>query len=173
LICVTVPNEDLLSCACHWNTPILGTDTMKKPVTWILIADGSRAKIFEAAGKGKILQKSELSTPHPPSRDLASDRPGRTFDSMGDARHAKQPPTDPHDKAEADFLRSLVKQLEVSQQKKEFDKLVVVAAPRALGTLRGFFPGHLTNSVAREIAHDLTWFETPAIEAYLKEHEVI
>ncbi len=146
---------------------------MKKPVTWILIADGSRAKIFEAAGKGKILQKSELSTPHPPSRDLASDRPGRTFDSMGDARHAKQPPTDPHDKAEADFLRSLVKQLEVSQQKKEFDKLVVVAAPRALGTLRGFFPGHLTNSVAREIAHDLTWFETPAIEAYLKEHEVI
>jgi protein required for attachment to host cells len=146
---------------------------MKKPVMWILIADGSRAKIFEAVGKGKIQQKSELSTPHPPSRDMASDRPGRTFDSMGQARHAKQPPTDPHEKAESEFLRSLAKQLEDSHQKKEFDKLVVVAAPRALGTLRGFFPGHLTNTVTREIAHDVTWFETPAIETYLKEHEVI
>lgn len=146
---------------------------MKKPVTWILIADGSRAKIFEAAGQGKILQKSELSTPHPPSRDLVSDRPGRTFDSTGTGRHAKQPPSDPHDKAESDFLRSIVKQLEESQQKKEFDRLVVVAAPRALGTLRGFFPETLSSSVAQEIAHDLTWFETPAIESYLKEHEVI
>lgn len=146
---------------------------MKKPVTWVVIADGSRAKIFEAASQGKILQKSELSTPHPPSRDLTSDRPGRTFDSVGEGRHAKVPPTDPHEKAEADFLRSLAKQLEDAQQKKEFDKLVVIAAPRALGTLRGFFPGQLAGSIAREISHDLTWFETPAIESYLKEHEVI
>jgi protein required for attachment to host cells len=146
---------------------------MKKPVTWILIADGSRAKIFQAAAKGKIQMKSELSSPHLPSRDMASDRPGRAFDSTGQARHAMQPPSDPHEKAESDFLRSLAKQLEESRQKKEFDKLVVVAAPRALGTLRGIFPGPLASAVTREVAHDLTWFETPAIESYLKEHDLI
>lgn len=146
---------------------------MKKPVTWILIADGSRAKIFQAAGKAKIQMKSELSSPHLANRDLVSDRPGRAFDSTGQGRHAMQPPSDPHEKAESDFLRSVAKQLEESRQKKQFYKLVVVAAPRALGTLRGIFPGQLTSAVTQEIAHDLTWFETPAIESYLKEHDII
>ena len=69
---------------------------MKRPVTWILIADGSRAKVFKVAGKGKIEEKDEMAAAHPPTRDLVSDRPGRTFDSLGDGRHAKEPPTDAH-----------------------------------------------------------------------------
>lgn len=146
---------------------------MRRPVTWILVADGSRARIFKAASKGRIEEKDEMAAAHPPTRDLVSDRPGRTFDSVGQGRHAKEPPTDAHEKAETAFLRSISKKLGAACQKKEFDHLIVVAAPRALGTLRNIFPGPLAHAVTKEISHDLTGFTTPALEAYLREREII
>ena len=146
---------------------------MKEREMWIVVADGSRSKVFEVAGKGKIQMKSETAVPHPPSRDINADRPGRTFDSAGEGRHAKEPPTDPHDKAEADFLHALALQLGAAHEKKEFAGLVVIAPPRALGILRAAYPKQLANAVTRELAHDLTGFETPALEDYLKDHEII
>lgn len=146
---------------------------MKKETTWILVADGSRAKIFRAAGKGKIELHAESAVPHPPSRDINADRPGRTFDSTGQGRHAKEPPSDPHDKAEADFLHTLAQQIDNAHAKKEFDRLVVIAAPRALGTLRAALPKRVSGAVTAEMAHDLTGFTTPALETYLKDHDVI
>ncbi len=146
---------------------------MKEREMWIVVADGSRSKVFEVAGKGKIEMKSETAVPHPPSRDINADRPGRTFDSAGEGRHAKEPPTDPHDKAEADFLHALARQLGAAHEKKEFAHLVVIAPPRALGILRTAYPKQLASAVTRELAHDLTGFETPALEDYLKDHEII
>lgn len=146
---------------------------MKKPVTWVLIADGSQARVFRIAGKGKIEEKSELAVAHPPTREMVSDRPGRAFDSMGQGRHAMEPPSDAHDKAEADFLRSIAKNLDTCCQNKEFDRLIVVAPPRALGTLRGAFTQHLAGTVSREIPHDLTGFKAAALQAYLREHDII
>ena len=146
---------------------------MNKQTTWILVADGSRARIFRAADKGRIELHAESAIPHPPSRDINADRPGRTFDSAGLGRHAKEPPTDPHDKAEADFLHTLAQQIDNAHAKKEFDRLVVIAAPRALGTLRTAFPKRVSEAVVTEMAHDLTGFAAPALETYLKDHDVI
>ena len=146
---------------------------MKEPVTWVAVADGSRSKVFRVAGRGRIEMESETAVPHPPSRDINADRPGRTFDSAGVGRHAKEPPTDPHEKAEADFLHGLAQRLGAAHQTKAFDRLVVIAPPRALGILRTAYPKQLAKAVTKELAHDLTGFETPALEAYLKEHEII
>jgi len=146
---------------------------MKKQVTWIIVADGSRARVFLAAGNGKIELKSETAVPHPPSRDINADRPGRTFDSTGMARHAKEPPTDPHEKAEADFVQKLAQDLNAAHGRKEFDRLVVIAAPRALGILRGAYTKQLAKAVTQELHHDLNYFEKPALEAYLKDHDII
>lgn len=146
---------------------------MKEQMTWIAVADGSRSKVFRVAGRGKIEMESETAVPHPPSRDINADRPGRTFDSTGQGRHAKEPPTDPHEKAETDFLHGLARQLGAAHEKKAFDRLVVVAPPRALGILRAAYPKQLAKAVAKEVAHDLTGFETPALETYLKDHDII
>jgi len=146
---------------------------MKEQVTWIAVADGSRSKVFRVAGRGRLKLESETVVPHPPSREINADRPGRTFDSTGQGRHAKEPPTDPHDKAEADFLHGLARQLGAAHERKAFDRLVVVAPPRALGILRDAYPKQLAKAVTREIAHDLTGFEAPALEDYLKGHEII
>jgi protein required for attachment to host cells len=70
-----------------------------KKRTWLLIADGSRAKVFESAGAQETLNEIDdmaLAIHLPKSGELLADRPGRTFDSLGAGRHAKENPTDPH-----------------------------------------------------------------------------
>ncbi len=53
-----------------------------KPIrTWVLIADAARARVFEARGKGHGLtavRDMTLDAELAPSRDLGTDRPGRS-----------------------------------------------------------------------------------------------
>jgi Protein required for attachment to host cells len=59
---------------------------MKAVRTWVLIADGRRARVFESRGKGAaltVVESMTLNTELPPSRDLGTDRPGRSFESVG------------------------------------------------------------------------------------------
>ena len=69
-----------------------------KPIrTWVLIADASRARVFEARGKGHglaIVQDMILDAELAPSRDLGTDRPGRSFELVGSTRHAMESPSD-------------------------------------------------------------------------------
>ncbi len=63
---------------------------------------------------------------HPPSRDINADKPGRTFDSSGTGRHAKEPPSDPHRMEKRKFAGKITGILEARLQKKNFDRLVLV-----------------------------------------------
>ena len=59
--------------------------------TWIIVADASRARFFEASGSSSDIFETETLT-HPEGRlheqDLTSDLPGRAYDSSGEGRHA-------------------------------------------------------------------------------------
>ena len=133
---------------------------MKSIVTWILIADGARARVLENNGPGKgVVTKDNLlfEGDHRPSRELVSDKPGRTFESVGSLRHAKQPPTDPHDKLKSEFAQSIGAALE--NHADSFDRLILVAPPTALGELRKALPRKLSAKVTKEVGKDLT--QTP------------
>jgi protein required for attachment to host cells len=72
---------------------------MKPTRSWIVVADGAKARIFENHGPGKGLSarpEEEMHRALPPSRDIASDKPGRSHDRNGPGRHAMEPPTDAH-----------------------------------------------------------------------------
>jgi protein required for attachment to host cells len=132
---------------------------MKKITTWVLVADGARARILRNLGPGngidrEIVKDFEGSTAL--SRDIASDRPGRTFDSAGSGRHAMAPPSDPHDHEQVNFLREVVAYIEKASEKKSFDRLVIVAPPTALGTLRARLSRPLSAKVTGELNKDLT-----------------
>jgi len=146
---------------------------MKKPVTWILIADGSQAKTFLAAGKHKIELLNEAAIAHPPSHELVADRPGRTFDSKGAGRHAKEPPSDAHDRAETEFIRSIAAQIDAAHEKKEFDRLIVVAAPKALGNLRSAYSKRLAGAVTTEIAKDVTNLPITDLQDFMQQHDIL
>jgi protein required for attachment to host cells len=130
-----------------------------RPVnTWILIADGAHARLFVNDGVGKGIAPAldeEFIGVNLPSREIASDRPGRTFDSYGPQRHAMEPPTDPRRYERIAFARALAGRLEEARKAGVFERLVVVAPPEALGDLRGEFSKPLQDMVSGELAKNL------------------
>jgi protein required for attachment to host cells len=132
---------------------------MKARRIWVLIADGSRARILEQIGKGAPLSEvagSRIETHVPPSRDIVSDKQGSTMVSGGARRHAYTPHTDPHREAKRDFLQGIAARLEKDVAADAFDDLVLVAPPQALGDLRSALSPHVASRVVREVTKDLT-----------------
>lgn len=136
----------------------------KKTVTWVVLADAARVRIIVQDGPGadlKSVYEEEDATAKLPGRELESDRPGRTFDSggRGDAdapgRHAYEPPTDPRRKQQADFIKAVAEVLEDAAYKGSFDRLVLIAPPKALGDLRSSLSKNVSRMVSEEIPKDL------------------
>jgi len=132
---------------------------MKPITTWIVIADGAQARIVLNDGPGKGVKpgpKREFSATNVPGRDIMADRPGRTFDSAGVGRHAKEPRSDPREVEQKRMLRELAKFLEQEAKKGSYNRLVIVAPPRALGSLRSGLSANARAKVTAELDKDLT-----------------
>ena len=132
---------------------------MRKTTTWVVVADGARARRLVNEGPGKGLEElpgGAMAAEHAPSRDIKADRPGRTFDSAGQGRHAKEPPTDPHRDAKRRFAREVAVRLDAAHKRGDFDRVVLIAPPQALGDLRACLSKGVQAKVSAELAKDLT-----------------
>ena len=135
----------------------------KRPSTWIVVADGTRARFFgpsEDAGKFVSVRSADMVSlqSRQPERDLKSDKPGRSYSSSrSGVRHALEPPHDYHKLEKHRFTALLADALDAACERQEFDQLVLVAPRRSLGELRTL----ISKRVRQEIAKDLT-AETPA-----------
>jgi protein required for attachment to host cells len=131
-----------------------------KPIrTWVLIADAARARIFENTGKGTgltIVQDMTLDADLAPSHELGTDRPGRSFDSVGSGRHAMESPSDLHREQKRQFARRVAEAIQHRQATRSFDSLVLVAPPVTMGDLRAALPDKVKAVVAAEVVADLT-----------------
>ena len=81
-----------------------------------------------------------------------------------------EPRTDPQRYAEYAFARDLSDHLEKAANEHRFDRLVLVAAPKALGDLRGLLPKPCTKRSWREIDKDLTNVPTRDLGKHLDAH---
>ena len=132
---------------------------MKAVKTWIVLADGARARVLLHEGPNKGLSEvtsAESETARLAGRDLVSAGHGRVFDSAGQGRHAMEPRTDAKAVEEEKFLRDVVRMLERGAEDGEYDRLVLCAAPRALGELRALLPKTVQARLSAELAKDLT-----------------
>lgn len=131
---------------------------MKPVTTWILIADATRARLLRNEGPGRGVQPvsgTELEGINLPGREIMADRPGRTFDSVGLGRHAKEPRTDPREVERVRFTREIADALEEGLKRGAYDRLVLVAPPRTLGQLRAELPKAVRDRVSVELDKDL------------------
>ena len=145
---------------------------MPKPTIWVLVADAARARLFQVEQPQQVLSAAlgqELIGSNLRSREIASDRPGRTFDSGGEGRHAKEPPTDPARHAQAEFAREVVQLLDEKRESRSFERLIVVAPPQFLGDLRAAMPQQLQASVAAEVAKDLSKLPLHDLQDHLRQ----
>ncbi len=143
---------------------------MKAKTTWILIADGAQAKVFEHKGRGKGLQIIEgLQFEQEPlqAREIMADRPGNSIGSQG-ARNSGgvEYSSDPVAVRERRFVESVAEALEKQLQQGAFERLIVAAAPTALGDLRPAFSKTLRETIVAELPKDLTNIPTPKLEAH-------
>lgn len=139
---------------------------VKTKTTWILVADGARALIFEQRGPGEPLQPVSdrcFAEARKPTREIGADRPGRVHDSRGTTRHGMAARVDWHRFAKETFAKSVAGALEDAAKRREFEQLILVAPPRTLGDLRGALGRHAQALVTGEIGKDLTNLSVPEI----------
>jgi len=140
---------------------------MKAKVTWIVIADGNQAKIFEHDGPGKGLRAlKELNFEQEPlkAQEIMADKPGRSFASAGPgARSSMEYSSDPVEVRERRFVEKLADMLNEKQQEGKFDRLVIAAAPAALGDIRPALSNQVKETILAEMPKDLTNIPVPKL----------
>lgn len=135
--------------------------------TWVVVADSEKARLFEFERcNGPWAETACFVNPDAP-HGPAPQRPPRVHDSLGPARHAVEAHTDEKDKAAARFATMLAEVLRAAHDQRRFQTLVLAAAPRFLGALRGGLNKKLQQCVSREIRHNLTDLDSNGIRNYL------
>jgi protein required for attachment to host cells len=132
----------------------------------VLVADQAKARIFAKEGPRETFRNIEdeaLESLNRAARDIMSDRPGRTFDSASPGRHAKEPTTNPRKLEKQKFITEVAARLNTNFHKNNFERLVVVAPPVALGLFRTKLSPQVRAALTAEIGSDLV---------HLKDHEL-
>ncbi len=138
--------------------------------TWILVAESSRARLYEWDGKrsSPLRELADLVRPQARlhEREITADLPGRNAGADDVSHHALADPT-PADEQEAiRFAREVVEHLEQGRKTGAFDRLFISAAPAFLGHLRKAMSEPLQAKVARELDKNLVQLQGGELKAY-------
>ena len=126
-------------------------------ITWILVANESEARLLQSqkSEKTRIIKEFDNPNGKAKSRDVNSDRPGRSFDSAGMARHAMAPDVDLRSHERQVFAKKLGDYLHKELSENRFEQLALIAPPQFLGELRKNISDSLKNCVVVELSKDL------------------
>jgi protein required for attachment to host cells len=136
----------------------------------IVVADQAEAIFYDAPSlEARPTEVGRISDPvaHQHDRELASDRPGRSYESVGGARHAIERENDPRWQEAVRFARRISCRLDDALRKGEFDELIVVAGPPFLGLIRSELSRPARERVVHEIRKDLVHGPVEALRRHL------
>ena len=152
--------------------------TLKNPTTWILVFDGGKRLLFEDIGFPdaphlKLRADSEIDLP--PDRELHRDRPGRLTTSRyrpiggsADKTGGAMEPNDRHQQLEKRFVRNTAHLISKRSRSNAFQRLVLLAPPRAMGEFKRALGEAEKKCVVAELQGDYVNAPTIDIErAYL------
>ncbi len=132
------------------------SDLKFKTGDWILVCDGAKSLLLHNKGDEKFPNFETLSTreqENPKTADQGANPPGRVHSSASTERSAVEQ-TDWHDRAEQEFLISLVNDLNHAVEQGKVQAVTIVAAPRALGMMRPHYSKGLSALLTNEITKD-------------------
>ena len=128
---------------------------MKK--TWVVVSDRTHAKILVIESR-KLVVHRELA--HPEGRlhdgDFDADRPGRSFDSHGDHRHAMERSEMPSEREAKKFAKEIADAMKHGRMDDGVGRFVLVSEPGFLGILRATLDSHDATLVDGEVRKELT-----------------
>lgn len=138
-------------------------------LTWVLVADSTRARIFTADTPSSPLEEIEdfsHTEGRLHDREITSDLPGK-IKSVGGGGHAFEQPTDPKQHEDDNFARLVAQYLEDAHNANRFEQLLIVAAPSFLGLLRNHLQEQIKHLVCFELDKDLTLQSAADIRQHL------
>jgi protein required for attachment to host cells len=137
--------------------------------SWVVVCDGAKALIMQNAGDAQLMNlkvRETLTQPNEADRDLGTDRPGRSHAADGMSGSSMQE-TDWHERAEEDFLKQVASKLDELVHENRARRIVLVAPPTALGTLRPNLSADTQAAISAEVAKDYTNLPVDQIERHL------
>lgn len=140
-------------------------------IRYIIVADGGEGVIFKRnslQNKLEIIKDFFSEDSHKHNRDLDADRQGRTFDSVGQGHHAIDVKITNQDKAKIELIKNIVNEVKEHYQQSNFDELIIIAPPEALGNFREQFSKHAHQiPISRTIEKDLTKLSSDQVISHL------
>ena len=136
---------------------------------WVVVADQSKARFFTVTDPhGALLSVGELE--HPEAREheqsLGSDRPGRSFDSKGQGRHAMGSTVEPLKQEAIRFAKQVADHVQAAHNNGRCDRLLLVAGPTFLGLLRESLETSSGLKIS-EVEKNLGQYDAPEIRKHL------
>jgi len=139
--------------------------------TWIVLANASRARIFESKNEHRAREVATLV--HPASRmsaaELGAERAGHSERHNRDIGSAYEPPTDAHRKEHAQFARELAQAVHEGVVARRCDTVLLVASNPFLGELKACLSDAASRAVVEYVAKDLTELATLELQHRLAE----
>ena len=138
----------------------------------IMVADGAKMSLFRNRGKdfAPDLELIEHCTNFVASTaELGSDKPGRSFTSMGNMRSSYES-SDYHQMDENKFATAAIEKLNILA-KHSILHFIVVAAPRVLGLMRKHYSADLRKQLIAEINRDYAGHNYTDVADLLRHHE--
>ena len=139
--------------------------------TWILIANRSSASLFESDWPVKSMRRIQ-DIPHlqgrMQNRDINTDKPGRSFDSFGQGRHALSTQQEPTEHIAQQFSLDLAELLNKGRVSHAYEKLVLMAERKLLGILRAALNENTAALVLQTLNNELLNVKKEDLANYLK-----
>lgn len=137
--------------------------------TWIVVAEGSRARVLSARNAVQPLVEI-LDFEFPEGRlrdqDIHTDRPGSTREITHGGRSAMEP-RDIREQQHSAFARLIADALERARNTGDYQRLMLVAPPAFLGALRSALSSPLQKLVDKTVQKNLVDEDEATIRDYV------
>ncbi len=135
----------------------------------VAVVDGRKMLFLRNEGDAvhpHLVVERKREQDNPAGNEQGTDRPGRSFSSMGPDRSAYDD-TDWHQLAEDRFAAETAELLKARALRQDYETLIIVAPPTTLGELRRHYHKEVEARLAGEVAKTLTDHPVDQIEALL------
>lgn len=125
---------------------------------YVFVGDGRKALLLRNEGDAQypnLKTEQVFETDNPPTREQGTDKPGRSYASIGGRRSAMEQ-ADWHELEEQRFASDVAGTLLVLVREKNIEALVIAAPPRTLAELRRSLHDDVKKRIIAEVDKDLT-----------------
>ena len=134
--------------------------------SFVLVADGRKSLFFRNEGDGEfpnLIVEEKEADHNPPHGEQASDLAGRAANTRGSSMEE----VDFHQQEEDRFAAATAAMLKDRALSNDYESLIVVAPPHAIGILRRAYSSHVRQALRAEVEKDFVKLPVKEIERHL------